>query len=187
MLNLNDTAIEKQLTELWGTAKPTTAEKRKQIEAYKHDLTEARIADADRSKGRAIFARTCMVCHRLYGEGGTIGPDLTGSGRDNIDYLLDNIVDPSGVVADQFKLSVIRLMGGRVVSGTIVSRDANTTVVQTASERLSLPTDQVEDVQTLPISLMPEGQLQTLSADEVRDLIGYLMSKSQAPLPGASR
>ena len=56
--------------------------------------TPPTLAAADRGRGRAVFDRVCASCHRLYGQGGEIGPDLTGSGRDNLDYLLENIVDP---------------------------------------------------------------------------------------------
>jgi putative heme-binding domain-containing protein len=49
---------------------------------------------------------TCSVCHKLFGEGASIGPDLTGAGRDSSDYLIENIVDPSAIVAADYRLAV---------------------------------------------------------------------------------
>ena len=58
-----------------------------------------------RAGGAAAFERVCASCHKLYGRGGEIGPDLTGAGRDNLDYLLENIVDPAHSVSADFRMS----------------------------------------------------------------------------------
>ena len=63
--------------------------------ALKKQLDAAALARADLGLGRAVFDRICASCHKLYGSGGDIGPDLTGTGRDNLDYLLENLIDPS--------------------------------------------------------------------------------------------
>ncbi len=81
----------------------------------------------DRSHGRAIFDRACASCHKLYGSGGEIGPDLTGSGRDNVDYLLENIVDPSAVVTADFRMVVVAMHDGRVFNG-LVKRQTDRTL-----------------------------------------------------------
>jgi mono/diheme cytochrome c family protein len=77
------------------------------IMSLRKDLTPARLAAADKSRGRAVFAKTCATCHRLFGAGGQVGPDLTGAGRKDLDYLLSNIVDPSAVVTKDFQLTVL--------------------------------------------------------------------------------
>jgi putative heme-binding domain-containing protein len=64
-----------------------------------------------------VFAKTCQVCHTLFGTGAKIGPDLTGSNRQNLDYLLQNIVDPSAVMAKEYQPLVVRLEDGRVITG----------------------------------------------------------------------
>ena len=71
----------------------------------------------------------------LYGSGGTIGPDLTGSGRHNLEYLLGNIVDPSEVVNKDFRMSAVRMADGRVLNGIVISQDAERVVLQTVQER----------------------------------------------------
>jgi putative membrane-bound dehydrogenase-like protein len=183
MVSFGDTAIEKDLTELWGQVRRTSDQNKKLIEKFKNDLTKDVVAKANASKGRVVFNKLCLACHKLYGEGGAIGPDLTGGGRQNLDYLLHNIVDPSGAVADQFRLRILTLKGGQVVSGSILSKTAQTYVVQTAAKRVNIEVDQVEKVTALQASLMPEGLLQTLKPAEVRDLIKYLMTQGQVALP----
>ena len=72
-----------------------------------------------------IFNTACASCHTLYGEGGKVGPDLTGGGRNNLDYLLENIVDPSAVVTADFRMSILDLKDGRVLNGLIAAKKNN--------------------------------------------------------------
>ena len=74
---------------------------------------------ADLSQGRALFKKTCATCHRLFGEGEQVGPDITGSNRANLDYLLENVVDPSAVLGKDYRMSVLALADGRVISGLV--------------------------------------------------------------------
>src|SRR5262249_44014067 len=116
-----------------------------------------------------------------------LGPELTGSGRDNLDYLLENIVDPSSVVAADFKMSVVTLKDGRVMTGVVTILSERTLAVQTQTERMLLPRVEVERVRATAQSLMPDGLLNPLSDDQVRDLIAYLMGREQVPLPRAPK
>ncbi len=72
---------------------------------------------ADAWLGRAVFAKTCAQCHTLFGAGGKIGPELTGSNRANLEYLLSNVLDPSAVMAKEYQPSVIATADGRVLTG----------------------------------------------------------------------
>ena len=83
--------------EVWGELRESAADKKELIEKVKKQLTPAVLAKANLSQGRVLFTAVCGACHTMYGQGGKIGPDLTGSGRANLDYLLENIADPSGV------------------------------------------------------------------------------------------
>ena len=76
---------------------------------------------------------------RLFGEGGTIGPDLTGSNRADLEYLLSNLIDPSSEVGRDYRMSVVRTADERVITGIVVGRTAARVVVQTATERITLP------------------------------------------------
>ena len=93
-----------------------------------------KIADASASRGRAVFTKTCAACHVLYGEGGKIGPDLTGSNRANLDYILLNSVDPSYDVPAGYRMVTIVTVDGRVVSGVIAEEDETRIVLKTVEQ-----------------------------------------------------
>jgi putative membrane-bound dehydrogenase-like protein len=181
---LHDEALTKQLTEVWGVSRESSNDLLKQIAHWKSVLTPAVLSQADRHQGRLIFATTCSVCHRLFGEGASIGPDLTGAGRDSSDYLIENIVDPSAIVAADYRLAVVNLVDGRIIAGLLSARTERTITVQTMTERLTLERTDIKSIDQSATSLMPEGLFQAISETQVRDLVGYLMSKEQISLPG---
>jgi putative membrane-bound dehydrogenase-like protein len=181
--SLGDPALSKRLSEVWGVVHATTADRRNRINELKKQLGPASLAQADRSHGRAVFERVCSSCHRLYGRGGAIGPDLTGSGRDNLDYLLENIVDPGASVNADFRMVVIALSDGRVLNGLIKAQTAHTITLQTQTEAIALERSDIEGIQPSTSSLMPDGLLNNLRPDEIRDLISYLSYPMQVPLP----
>ncbi len=171
-----ESALEAKLAEVWGAFRDSPADKAALIAQWKTRLTPATLAAADQRQGRTLFNQVCASCHRLYGEGSTLGPELTGSGRAELDYLLQNIADPSAVVAKDYQLSLVTMKDGRVLSGMIRSRHEAIVVLQTLTETLNLPAADVAWSETSPVSLMPDGLLGALDEAQLRDLIGYLMS-----------
>ncbi|WP_149499060.1 PVC-type heme-binding CxxCH protein [Roseiconus lacunae] len=183
ILAFGDASLEKKLTERWGTLRESPADRLEKISALKARLTEDKLATADLSAGRALFKKTCAQCHRLFGDGEKIGPDLTGAQRSSLDYLLQNILDPSAVVGKEHRMSIVLLEDGRVLNGLIVSENDKTLVIQTQSTKETISMDSIEQVRVTPLSPMPDGLLTTLTDNEVRDLLGYLMSPVQVELP----
>ncbi len=183
--SFNDEKLNQRLGEVWGVIRDSDADKKKAMADWKSKLTTDVLAKANKSAGREIFNVACANCHKLYGEGGHIGPDLTGAGRDNLDFLLENIIDPSGVVNADFRMSVIDLKDGRTLNGVIRSKTARTLSVQTMTEQLTIELTEVDKLAESTLSLMPEGLAEALSPEQMRDLIAYLMHRSQVPLPGA--
>ncbi len=181
--SLNDAALSKQLVEVWGVVRPTAADKRMAIERFRGQLTPANLSAADLSRGRQTFTQLCAPCHRLYGEGGQVGPDLTGSGRANLDYLLDNVIDPSAVVPADFRMAIVTLKDGRVLNGVLREPNARTITVQTQTERAVVERSEITTLETSEQSMMPEGLLESLKPNEARDLVGYLMHQGQVALP----
>lgn len=181
--SFNDPKLTKQLTDVWGELRDSSADKKQLMETLKADLTAANIAKADSIAGRGLFVKTCTSCHRLFGAGGQIGPDLTGANRKNIDYLLENIVDPSAVVNKDFLMTTFTLADGRVVNGIVTSENESTVAVQSAQAKLTLLKTDIEERTLSKQSLMPEGALQPLSAEQTRNLVKYLMSETQVALP----
>jgi putative heme-binding domain-containing protein len=125
-----------------------------------------------------VFEKVCANCHALFGKGNAIGPDLTGANRGNLQYLLENVIDPSASVAADFRTSTVVLVDGRVVTGVVSKPTPRTVAVQTATEKLTLPASDVERIKPTNQSLMPEGLFNTLKEDQVRDLIAFLMLRA---------
>ena len=187
ILSLGDKGLGKQLTEVWGEVRSTPAQLKELMARYKKLLTPERLKAAHLSSGRVLFNKACASCHSLYGQGQKIAPDLTGSGRHNLDYLLENIIDPSAIVPADFRMSVVSLKNGRVLTGLVGPRDGHMVAVQTPTERVLLERTEIDSIQDTPQSLMPDGLLNPLSEEQVCDLIAYLMSPEQVPLPGEAK
>ena len=172
-----------RIQEVWGVIKESSADKKRKIQEYKQRLTPDVLASADLSHGRQVFRKTCASCHRLFGEGFDIGPDITGSNRANLDYILENAIDPSSVVSNDYKMTTLMLADGRIVTGLIRSETDSAITMQTDNDEVLIAKADVEERLLSTQSLMPEGQLDQLKSGELRDLIAYLASPSQVPLP----
>ncbi|WAC18655.1 c-type cytochrome [Luteolibacter sp. SL250] len=176
---LKNNALTKRLNEVWGSLGSSAADKTKEIAALKKKLTPQTLAAADLKNGRQLYAGICGACHTLYGEGGKIGPDLTGSGRTNLDYLLENIVDPSAVVSADHRITTVTLNDGRVISGTLGAKTDRTLTVKSPAGDTTVEISNITKQESTTTSLMPEGLLTAFQPDQVRDLIAYLMHPMQ--------
>ncbi|MCY2986240.1 MAG: c-type cytochrome [Planctomycetota bacterium] len=181
--SLGNQLLNERIAKLWGEMRTTSADKKQLIGKYRKLLTPALIEKANVPAGRALFQKHCTNCHKLFGEGGAIGPDITGAQRTNIDYVLENLVDPSSAVAKDFQMELIRTESGRVITGMIVDESDSAITIQTTNEKVVLPKSEIEERSLSKVSMMPDGLLQTLTNDQIRDLIGYLGSPMQVDLP----
>ena len=177
--SFNSPALETRLAAVWGTFRDSPTDKQELMHRLKASLAPGELAKADTVAGRAIFARACGTCHRLYGVGSEIGPDLTGAGRKDLDYLLGNLVDPSAVLAKDYQMSVLEMKDGRLLTGVVVAQTDAALTVQTDRERRIIPRTDVESRRQTTQSLMPDGLLAQMKPAEIRDLIAYLMTDRQ--------
>jgi putative heme-binding domain-containing protein len=182
LLAFKDQNLSDRLTMVWGSIRPPSAEKATLLAKYKAMTPPDALKKADRQHGRLLFVRTCAVCHTLFGEGGKIGPDLTGSQRANPDYLLTKLLDPSAVVARDYQMTVVTTTSGRVISGLVKEENDKTLTLQTQNEVVRMEKGDIEERQRSSQSMMPDGLLTPLNAAEVRDLIAYLSGAGQAAL-----
>jgi putative heme-binding domain-containing protein len=176
----NDPQVNDAVDRLWGVARESGEDKKQEIAKYKALLKN--ISGSDTANGRAVFARICQQCHTLFGEGGKVGPDITGSNRADLDYILETVVDPNAVIPNDYRTSTIQTKDERVITGIITRQDDNSLSVVTANETLLLSRGDVESIQHSEFSMMPDGLIQSLTDGEVRDLIAYLRSPAQVPL-----
>jgi len=181
-----DADLARKLAEVWGEVHESGADKTKEIAELKAKLTPDVLARADLSQGR-VQAQVCTTCHTLYGEGGKVGPDLTGSGRADLGYLLENIVDPSGVVPPEYRMSVLTLKDGRVLTGIVAAQNERALTLRSITDAQAIERSEIAKQEDLPVSMMPEGMLQALDETQQRDLIAYLLHPTQVRLPAAGK
>jgi putative membrane-bound dehydrogenase-like protein len=174
-----DPRIRPRLEAVWGKIQPTSSTKVALAARFKATLASTQEAPADPARGRAVFNRTCLSCHKLFDAGGDVGPELTGSDRANADYILENVLDPSAAVSKDYTVTNVATSDGRLISGIIREQNPTSLVIQTANERVLLARDDIEAVKPSQTSMMPEGLLEPLSSQEVRDLFAYLASPRQ--------
>ncbi len=169
--------------DFWGPVAQPADDKQADMTKFKRLLTDEVFAKANVSNGRALFERTCIVCHTLYGQGGNIGPDLTGSNRANLDYILTEIINPSEVMQENYQLVTVTTRDGRTLSGNAAAEDAQQLTLRLIGQDTVIAKSEILSREKSPISMMPEGLLKAFSNDEVRDLLAYLRTTSQVPLP----
>ena len=175
-------SIDEAVAELWGTLRDTPEDKLTEIGRLKSSLSTS-LGSADRSAGRALFAKNCQQCHQLFDQGGGVGPNLTGAQRSNLDYWLGNIVDPSAEISAAYRATQILTDDGRVLVGLVTSRSRLAVTLVAAERTWEIPVDDIEVQRVLDQSPMPDGLLTPMTDEQTADLLGYLMSPTQVPLP----
>jgi putative heme-binding domain-containing protein len=146
-------------------------------------LVEVGLKNRDFERGKELYTTTrCVACHRFNGEGGANGPDLTAlAGRFNVHDLVESIIEPSKVISDQYAAVNIVTTSGKVVHGRVVNHDGNNLIIGTdmldPAATTKVDRNNIESMETSKVSMMPDGLIDTCSADEIKDLIAYLLSK----------
>lgn len=169
-----DKDLSKQLHDTWGLVRQSSEAAQKKKAELQKVLTADALKDANHASGSSLFKENCAKCHKLLGNGAAVGPDLTGAQRGNLDYLLDNILDPSASVARDYRLSVVTLNDGRVLSGVVLEQNAATVKLRTTDGDQTISKTDIEELATTNQSAMPEGLLERFDEKQIRDLIGYL-------------
>ncbi|MFO0908370.1 MAG: PVC-type heme-binding CxxCH protein [Isosphaeraceae bacterium] len=176
IVQLNDPKLRLQVEAVWGRVPgPGSPEKTRRIAEVRGFLPEGDKGDARR--GQAVFKEQCAICHKLFGDGETIGPELTGSERGSLDFLLTSLVDPSALIRKEYQAQTVALDDGRVLNGLVAEESAQAlTLIDSNRQKLVIPKSKIEAIKPSEISLMPEGILDKLPENQVRDLFRYLQS-----------
>jgi putative heme-binding domain-containing protein len=149
----------------------TTAQRIRQIEAV------LKKSPGNPYAGEALFQQRCAACHRLFFKGGSVGPDLTSYQRDHLGTLLTSILDPSAEIREGYASVEVETRDGRTLSGFLTDRDdRQTTLRGLDGQDQVLPAAEVLAVRPTGRSLMPEGLLEGLSDDQLRDFFAFLRS-----------
>jgi putative heme-binding domain-containing protein len=172
-----DTDIDASIEKHWKGLLVTgpTPEKKHEAERIKA-VIKTGLGDAE--KGKLQFTARCTVCHKLFGEGGTIGPELTGYDRTNADFWLDNMFTPSLEIREGFGAYIVKTKGGQILTGLMDAQDANGIVIKDmANNKTAVKQADIEKMEASPISLMPEGLTAGMSDADLKDFFAYLMRK----------
>jgi putative membrane-bound dehydrogenase-like protein len=128
------------------------------------------------AKGKALAA-LCQTCHTINGQGGQIGPNLSGAGAMGLEGVVRNIMDPNAAMEAAYRVFRLELISGEVLEGFYVTEDAKAYVIrQPGGEEIRTPKANVRSARYLRRSLMPEGLLDALGDEQVADLLAYLMT-----------
>jgi putative heme-binding domain-containing protein len=170
-----DGRVTELVTKHWGKIDgATTAEMQAEIGRLESVL---RAGTGSPYAGKKLFNNTCAKCHRLFGQGGQVGPDLTAYQRSDVTTMLLHVVNPSAEIREGYETLLVTTADGRVLTGTMVDKDNRVLVLRGADgQTVTVRQDQVEEAVPQKKSLMPEGLLKGLMDQQVRDLFAYLRS-----------
>ena len=177
--SLKNENLNLKLDEVWGVVRQSPEYLSNRKKELKEELNHLSLSKANLKNGSFLYDQQCAGCHMLYGRGGKLGPDLTGSGRSNLDYLLENIVDPNSAVSSDYRMNVVQLKDGRVLSGMITGQDKNSITLRMPGSEERISKLSIQKREALENSIMPVGLLDNMNVDNRRDLIGYLMHTKQ--------
>lgn len=179
MDSLKDAEVRRLIPQVWGDINPPKADLEQRKARFRTTLSKEALARANAAKGKLIFRATCGTCHRLLGEGQNVGPDLTGSNRGDLDYLLDNVLDPNAVIGKDYQLNIFELNDGRIASGVIKEETpAGFKVTMPGGIEQVVTKAEIKKRTVSPMSTMPEGLFDALPADALLDLVKYLQTDS---------
>jgi len=160
----------------WGHLTKSSEEKEAQIAKVKKLLAGAK---GDAKAGHEVFKLACAVCHTLNKEGGKIGPDLTGYERDNLDFILPAIVDPSLAIREEYIAFNIATTDAQTLTGLVTELSkTSVTLLDIGGNKTVLSRTNIKDMQASHTSLMPEGLLDAMTEQQVKDLFAYFMSSA---------
>jgi putative membrane-bound dehydrogenase-like protein len=170
-----DRRITSLVRKHWGDIEgAATAAMQKQLERLEGVL---RTGSGSPYPGKKLFKETCAKCHQLFGQGGQVGPDLTTFKRDDLSNVLLHVVNPSAEIREGYETLLVTTKDGRVLTGLLVDKDNRVVVLRGADgQTVTLRQEQIEEMQPQRKSLMPEGLLDPLTDQQVRDLFAYLRS-----------
>ncbi len=138
--------------------------------------------------GAEVFKKLCAQCHKLYGEGQDVGPEITLNGRGSYEQLLSNVFDPSLVIGSAFQATTVATTDGRVLSGLLVEQGPQRVVLKLQGGKTeTIPREQVENLKVSPLSLMPEDLEKQLKPQEIADLFAFITLDKAPTDPSASK
>ncbi len=179
-----DDSLVQKVKAQWGTLRTTRNPDRERV------IGEMRILLARTSgnapQGEEVFHRVCGQCHKIYGRGQDVGPDLTSNGRSSFEQLLSNVFDPSLVIGAAYQARTVVTTDGQLLTGLTVEDNEQRVVLRVQGGRLEvIPRDEIEEVRVSQLSLMPEELEKQFKPQEIADLFAFLKLDKSPSDPSA--
>ena len=175
--SFDDPAIRAALDALYGRVNESPAAATATMARLKKAWNDVPKWAVDPSHGRAVFNKACANCHMHGDVGGRLGPNLSGSWVNGADYFIDNLVDPNLVVGPDYQLTIVITDDGRTISGIVAEESPESLVLKTPEGSVTVPTSDIEDRTTSPVSMMPSGILEQLPESDMLALLKFLTTK----------
>jgi putative membrane-bound dehydrogenase-like protein len=173
LLASKDAELVRQVTKVWGTVRDGRNPEREKLVAQMRDMLKK--TPGDPKAGRLHFNKICAQCHKMYGEGQDVGPDITSNGRSDFEQLLSNVFDPSLVIGAGYTATTVVTNRGQTIAGLVVEDSPQRIVLKTQGGKIeTIPRGDVDQVLHSKLSLMPEDVEKQLQPQEIADLFAYL-------------
>ncbi|HWL07912.1 MAG TPA: PVC-type heme-binding CxxCH protein [Planctomicrobium sp.] len=171
-----DEQLQERINRIWGRTRESSEEKTAEIARVRKLLTGTSATEANMAQGKQLYTKHCATCHTLFSEGGQIGPNLTGYERSNLDFMLLAVIDPSAGIREEYIQFQVVTEDGRILTGLVIDQTPTTVTIRSANNQTTvLAREEIEILQAMTSSLMPEGLLKDLSEEETVALFQYLM------------
>jgi putative heme-binding domain-containing protein len=185
-----DPEFASRVKAIWGTIRDGRNPKRERVAGQIRKLVDQ--MQGDPLAGHAVFKKLCADCHRIYGEGQDVGPEITLNGRSDFEQLLSNVFDPSLVIGPGYEATTLGTVEGRVMTGLLIEDGKDRVVLKLQGGTLeTVRRSQIDELKTSAVSLMPEEIEKQLAPQEIADLLAFLCldkpptDPTAKPLPGA--
>jgi putative heme-binding domain-containing protein len=183
---LEDPAIDKKVDHFWPEVSlANSSEKTEKINHYGELLSSG---EGDAFNGRVLFLQNCGACHRLFDEGGMLGPELTGYDRTDPAYLLLHTVDPNAAIREGYEVQRIVTVDGRTLEGRMKMQSGGAVTVEPplGGKPTTLSKDRIAEMEVQQTSFMPERLLESMTDQEILDLFSYLM-REEKPMTNTNK
>ena len=173
-----DEGVQVLIKKTIGTFRPSDSDKLAMIKAKQKIMLDG--VKINYESGHLLAQKTCLVCHAFYGEGSHVGPDLTGVGRSTIEALLHNVIDPNEIIGAGYENTLVETRDHRSLAGRLIENtDDHIKLLSAGDKEDVVGKGEIASMRTEKISVMPEGLVDTMPDDDLRNLLWYIFSPPQ--------
>ena len=183
--SFNSLDVQVLVAKIYGQVRTTRSDRQRVVRRQQQFLASH---PGDPFKGAEVFKKVCAQCHKIYGEGAEVGPEITANGRNDWEQLLQNVFDPSAVIGPGYQARMIATADGRVLTGLPVEETDERLVLKIQGGKLeTIPKNEIDADKVSELSMMPEDLEKTVTEQELADLFAFLALDAPPGNPNARR